>query len=159
MGMSPRPRSYEFGFWDWVKFRYQRVAFPDDAMVLGKYLGPSIDVGPAMTSWIMKANGMTQDRLMIHALTAEECMNAALFREQQEFLASVEERWGPKTTVKDLRPDVLNLTPDPDNTDPWEDDDGPSFPKLDDELEAAGAAGDFLVNSEVLLPVGRLFLG
>jgi hypothetical protein len=38
--------------------------------------------------------------------------------------------------------------------DPWEDDDGPSFPKLDDELEAAKAAGDFLINTEVLLPVG-----
>ena len=67
----------------------------------------------------------------------------------------MEERGGPKTTVKDLGPDVLNLDPDPDNTDPWEDDDGPLFPKLDNELEAAKAAGDFLVNSEVLLPVGN----
>ena len=82
-------------------------------------------------------------------------VNAALFREQQEFLDSVENRWGPKTTVKDLGPDVLNLVPDPDNTEPWEDEDGPSFPKLDNELEAAEAAGDFLVNSEVLLPVGN----
>jgi hypothetical protein len=39
--------------------------------------------------------------------------------------------------------------------DPWEDNDGPSFPELDDELEAAKVAGDFLVNSEVLLPVGN----
>eukprot|EP00804_Cyclotella_cryptica_P015837 CCRYP_006340-RA/>CCRYP_006340-RA protein AED:0.27 eAED:0.33 QI:64/0/0/1/0/0.33/3/0/257 len=34
---------YEFGFWDWVKFRDQGVAFPGNALVLGKYLGPSID--------------------------------------------------------------------------------------------------------------------
>eukprot|EP00804_Cyclotella_cryptica_P020249 CCRYP_010925-RA/>CCRYP_010925-RA protein AED:0.44 eAED:0.44 QI:0/0/0/1/0/0/2/0/119 len=26
----------EFGFWDWVKFRDQGVAFPGDALVLGK---------------------------------------------------------------------------------------------------------------------------
>jgi hypothetical protein len=39
--------------------------------------------------------------------------------------------------------------------DPWEDEDGPLFPELDDELEASEAAGDFLVNSEVLLPVGN----
>ena len=57
--------------------------------------------------------------------------------------------------VKDLGPDILNLVPDPENTDPWEDEDGPLFPKLDDELEAAEAAGDFLVNSNVLLPVGN----
>ena len=40
----------EFGFWDWVKFRDDGIAFPNDPMILGKYLGPSIDVGPAMTS-------------------------------------------------------------------------------------------------------------
>eukprot|EP00804_Cyclotella_cryptica_P027817 CCRYP_009226-RA/>CCRYP_009226-RA protein AED:0.27 eAED:0.33 QI:0/0/0/1/0/0/4/0/432 len=36
----------EFGFWDWVKFSDQGVAFPGDALVLGKYLGPSIDPRP-----------------------------------------------------------------------------------------------------------------
>ena len=57
--------------------------------------------------------------------------------------------------IKDLGPDILNLSPDPDNFDPWEDEDRPSFPKLDDDLAAVEAAGDFLVNSEVLLPVGN----
>ena len=52
----------EFGFWDWVKFRENGVAFPDDTMVLGKYLGPSTDVGPAITQRIMKANGEIEDR-------------------------------------------------------------------------------------------------
>ena len=59
----------EFGFWDWVKFQEHSVAFPDDAMVLGKYLGPSIDVGPAMTSCIMKAKSKMEDCLMVCALT------------------------------------------------------------------------------------------
>ena len=47
----------EFGFWDWVKFRDDGVAFPDNKMVLTKYLGPSIDMGPAMTQCVIKANG------------------------------------------------------------------------------------------------------
>ncbi|KAL7481938.1 hypothetical protein ACHAW6_007626 [Cyclotella cf. meneghiniana] len=34
----------EFVFWDWVKFREDGATFPDDQMVLGMYLGPSIDV-------------------------------------------------------------------------------------------------------------------
>jgi hypothetical protein len=102
----------------------------------------------------MMANGKFEDCSMVRALTSNECISAALFQKQQ-FLASIEEHWGPKTTVKDLGPDVLNLTPDPDNTDPWEDEDGPSFPNLDDELMAAEAVEDFLVNSEVLLPVGN----
>ncbi len=47
----------EFGFWGWVKFREKGVAFPDNKMVLTKYLGPSIDMGPAMTQCVIKANG------------------------------------------------------------------------------------------------------
>ena len=108
----------EFSFWDWVKFRDHGVAFPDDTLVLGKYLGPSIDVGPAMTSRVMKANGEFTDRSTVRNLTSEERVNVALFREQEQFLASVEERWGPKTTMKDLGPDVLNLVLDPENLDP-----------------------------------------
>jgi len=33
----------EFGFWDWVKFRENKIDFPGDALVLGKNLGPRID--------------------------------------------------------------------------------------------------------------------
>ena len=37
-----------------IMFRYSAESFPEDKMVLGRYLGPSIDVGPAMTVNIMK---------------------------------------------------------------------------------------------------------
>jgi len=71
----------EFGSWDWVKFREKGVAFPDDTLVLGKYLGSSIDVGPAMTQLIMKANGEIEDHSTVHSLTPNECVNAALHQE------------------------------------------------------------------------------
>ncbi|KAL7474926.1 hypothetical protein ACHAW6_000869 [Cyclotella cf. meneghiniana] len=60
---------YEFVCWDWVKFREDGVAFPDDQMVLGKYLSPSIDVGPAMMQRVMKANGEYEDQSTLHQLT------------------------------------------------------------------------------------------
>jgi len=47
----------EFAFYDWIMFRDQPVAFPDDNPVLGCYLGPAINVGPALTATILKANG------------------------------------------------------------------------------------------------------
>ena len=93
---------------------------------------------------------------MVHPLTPEECVSASSHQERELFLEAVQERWGKKTTVKDWGPDILNLVPDPKNNDPWEDEDRPSFPKLDDELIAAKAAGDFLVNTEVLLSVGNI---
>jgi hypothetical protein len=48
-------------------------------MVLGKYPGPSIDVGPAMTSRVMKANGKIEDHSMVRTLTEAERVNPALF--------------------------------------------------------------------------------
>ncbi|KAL7475056.1 LOW QUALITY PROTEIN: hypothetical protein ACHAW6_000990 [Cyclotella cf. meneghiniana] len=62
----------EFGFWDWVKFRDRGVVFPDDPLVLGNYLGASIDVGHAMMQRVMKANGKVEDRSTVRQLTPKE---------------------------------------------------------------------------------------
>jgi hypothetical protein len=47
----------EFQWYEWVKFRDTSVSFPEDAMILGRDLGPAIDIGPAHTRKILKANG------------------------------------------------------------------------------------------------------
>ena len=41
-------------------------------MVLGRYLGPSIDIGPAMTVKIMKSNGEVLHRLTYRDLLPED---------------------------------------------------------------------------------------
>ena len=46
-----------FKWYEWVMFRDTLVPFPDDQMVLGRDLGPAIDIGPAMTRKILKENG------------------------------------------------------------------------------------------------------
>jgi hypothetical protein len=102
----------------------------------------------------MKANKKIKDCSTVRSLPPKDCVNAALHQEQEKFLKAVQGRWGKKTTVKNLGPDILNLVPDPENDDPWENEDRPSFPKLDDELKDTEASGDFLVNTEVLLPIG-----
>ena len=145
----------EFGFWYWVKLWEKGFDFPEDTLVLGKYLGPSVDVGLATTQRIMKSNGEIKDHSTVFSLTPEECISAAKHQEWEKFLEGIQGRWGKKTAVKDWCPDVLNLVPNPENNNPWEDEDGPSFPKLDDELMATEVAGDFPVNTEMLLPVGN----
>jgi hypothetical protein len=102
----------EFVVWDRVKFQEKGVTFPCDTLVLGKYLGPSIDVGPAMTQHIMKANGEIKEHSTVCSLTAEEYVNTTLYREQEKFLEAIQERWGQKMMVKDWSPDVLNLVSD-----------------------------------------------
>ncbi len=53
----------KFAFYDWLMFRDEPVAFPDDNPMLGRYLGPAINVGPALTAKILKANGQVVYRL------------------------------------------------------------------------------------------------
>ncbi len=67
--MSDISQFCEFAFYDWIMFRDQPVAFPDDNPVLGCYFGPAIDVGPALTDKILKANGEVLYRSTYRALT------------------------------------------------------------------------------------------
>ena len=58
LGMTPDISPFaEFGWYQWVMFNDSQAAYPDDKLVLGRHLGPSFDVGPAMTAKILKANG------------------------------------------------------------------------------------------------------
>ena len=66
----------DFAFYDWIMLRDQPVAFPDDNLVLGRYLRPVINVGPALNAKIIKANGEVVYRLTYHALTDVERVNA-----------------------------------------------------------------------------------
>jgi hypothetical protein len=105
----------EFAFYDWIMFRDQPVAFPDDNPVLGRYLGPAIDVGPALTAKILKANGEVVYRLTYHALTDVEQANAAHVCRRIEFDLNILDKFGPETTPDDFLdldiPDTPELIP------------------------------------------------
>ena len=47
----------KFGWYEWVMFRDNTPTFPDDKLVLGRYLGPATDIGSALTAKILKSNG------------------------------------------------------------------------------------------------------
>ena len=46
----------ELQWFEWVVFPDEIAPFPDDVLKLGHYLGPSRDVGPAMTAKILTEN-------------------------------------------------------------------------------------------------------
>jgi hypothetical protein len=48
----------EFGWYDWVMFRDNEPSYPDDKLILGRYLGPAIDTGSALTAKILISNGV-----------------------------------------------------------------------------------------------------
>eukprot|EP00956_Cyclotella_meneghiniana_P010585 scaffold14709_cov91-Cyclotella_meneghiniana.AAC.1 len=103
----------EYGFWQWVMFREPKASehgtFPEDARLLGKYLGPAIDTGGAMTARIMKGNGEVVDRSTLRGLTPAEVIDAEHCKRRDEFLKVIHQKYGAKTKDSDLGPDGLNL--------------------------------------------------
>ncbi len=49
----------EFAWFSWVMFKDNIPTFPEDKLILGRYLGPATDVGSALTAKILKSNGQT----------------------------------------------------------------------------------------------------
>ena len=62
---------------------------PDDPMTLGKWLRPSIDVGPAMTAKILKENGEVMHQSTDHELTPEEWASEDEKKMRERFLKIV----------------------------------------------------------------------
>ena len=59
----------EFGWYQWVYFRDTSVTFHGGKLVLGRYCGPSIDVGPALNSNIPRKNAQQLHRSTYRSLT------------------------------------------------------------------------------------------
>ena len=79
------PHLCEFGWYDWVYFRDNAVAYPDDKWVLGRWLGPSTDIGPTLCAKILKENGMYVYRSSYRHLTEDE-VNSPEEREKERII-------------------------------------------------------------------------
>ena len=51
---------------------YDHTTFPDDKALLGRYLGPAIDVGLMLTAKILKPNGQYVCRTTLQHLDDDE---------------------------------------------------------------------------------------
>ena len=69
---------------------------------LGYYLGPSIDVGPAMTSKILTENGQVLHRSTDGWLTPGELLDENGTDAQEQFMARVYERLGSQLLLRKL---------------------------------------------------------
>jgi hypothetical protein len=100
----------EFGWYDWVMFRDNVPSFPDNKLVLGRYLGPATDVGSALTAKILKSNGQTVCRSTLRHLNDEE-LHCPIHNElRRSFDESITHHLGP--TAKDTDFPAADLTPE-----------------------------------------------
>ena len=62
---------FKLKWFEWVMFCDETAPFPDDMLKLSLYLGPSIDVGLAMTTKIITENGQVLHRSTYRPLTPD----------------------------------------------------------------------------------------
>jgi len=138
----------EFGWYDWVMFRDNVPTYPDDKLILGRYLGPATDVGSALTAKILKSNGQFVCRSTLRHLNADErnCMTHTEMR--KVFDAKVCEAIGPAATENDFPAE--DLTPDYEAYD----DTILTFDPDYGDIEVTPETGDTFIGAEIILPRG-----
>jgi hypothetical protein len=141
----------EFGWYDWVKFRDTVVPYPQDKLVLGRYLGPSTDIGPAMTAKILKSNGEYVHRTTVRALTEDELQDSDEAKERALFDVEIERRLGPSAKPEDFedKEDVEGMA----NPDLYEDEEQGQATAPDRE-DVADDAYDHYIGAELDLQNG-----
>lgn len=89
---------HKFAWYNWIIYSPGTIDYPDEPLCLGKYLGPAIDVGLAMTAKILQHNGKVVDHSMYHPLTIEEWSGPTVIQNMVTFRETTEERIGVKLT-------------------------------------------------------------
>ncbi len=127
------------------------IDYPDEPLRLGKYLGPAIDVGPAMTTKLLQDNGKVVYRSTYRPLTVEEHADVTVQQDMVTFGETAEEQLGAKLTCAKLEdvgiPDTLEYLPYSDG-----DQNETAFPDLDEEVTPE--VGYEYVHALVMLPHG-----
>ena len=67
------------------------MTFPGEKLVLGRYCGTSIDVGPSLTDKILRKNGQQFHRSTKRALTPDKLVNPDEIKARDEFDTDLEE--------------------------------------------------------------------
>jgi hypothetical protein len=100
----------QFAWYDWVMFRDNIPTFPDPKLILGRYLGPAINVGLALTTKIPKSNGQVVYRSTLQHLTNLEHCCPVHIADRKSFDDSIAERLGPAAQDSDFP--LVDLTPE-----------------------------------------------
>ena len=139
------------GWYDWIKYYDSVNSYPEHKELLGRWLGPAVDIGPAMTGKVLKANGQIIYTSTYRPLTNDEVANPDEIKARQVFNAAVSAKLGAAMSKPDLSSDDIDA--DTPTFVPYEDDDTPSH-QLPDTDEITPEVADSYVGAHVNLPIG-----
>ena len=148
--MSDNSQFCEFEWFKWVMLQDKTGAYPNDHFRLGRYLGRSIDIGPALIAKIIKQNGQVLYRSMYRALTQDEWRKEECKNKCSSLMDSVHQALGPCTRLSNLVDLGVQETP---QYVLYEDKlhNAETFPMLAEEPEITPEWRDQYVNAEKLL--------
>ena len=89
----------------------QNCPIPDDVLKLSRYLGHSIDIGPAMTAKILTENGQVLHRSTYRLLTPDELLDKDRPEAREQFMVGVYDRLGSHVLSRELEDIGLENTP------------------------------------------------
>jgi hypothetical protein len=141
----------EFSWYNWVMFCDNKPSFPDDKLIMGRYLGPAIDTGSALTAKILKSNGVFVCRSTLQHFTDEELSSSVHQEMRRKFHESIEHHIGPAALPQDFPSE--DLIPDPayfDATNAMDPDYG--------DTEITPKIGDNYLYAELMLPKGGVMV-
>jgi hypothetical protein len=135
-------------WYGWVKFWDMTQSFPDQKEVYGRWLGPSIDVGPAMTSKILKDNGQVIHSASYRNLNEDELQDPTEQAMRDAFDASINDKLGDAFTDDEAQ-DLGLATPE---YEAYEDDFQGTPPFTRDAEDLTPELADNYLGAEVILP-------
>ena len=100
----------EFEFYDWVMFNDSQATFPETKFHVGRWLGPAVDVGSALTYKILKSNDQVVPRSTIRHLTLDELTNPDHISMRIAFDNNNIQKIGVPATDNDFDKDYLTPT-------------------------------------------------
>jgi hypothetical protein len=146
----------ELEWYEWVKFRDTQVPFPNDKEVLGRYLGPSVDIGPAMCIKILKSKGQVVYQSTYRALTPEEKESCVEQEQMQLFDRMIAEKFADPGSA--LLDDVALDAVEAPTYKLYEDDDGKKGVRAGDDYDEIVESYDQYVGGQVNLPEGNVYV-
>ena len=84
----------EFGWYEWIYYRDATGSFPLPEEELGRYLGPSENVGSKMSMWILKGNGEIVSRTTLRTLSESELTSETEKEKRRIFTIAVNKKLG-----------------------------------------------------------------
>ena len=139
------------GWYQWIKYYDTVQGYPEHKEILGRWLGPAVDIGPAMTSKVLKSNGQVIYTSTYRALTEDEMANPEETKAHQAFDATVTIKLGAPMSQHDLPSEGVDA--DTPTFELYEDDENPPI-QLPDADEVTPEVADSYVGAQVNLPIG-----